>query len=213
MRHDGTLTWQGHPVAAEPAPTTRERLLELAAEVFAHEGYGAVSVRDLARRSSLTTGAIYAHFLNKAELLVEAIDARVAADVESSRDRTDVTFVNYLAQLGRHYPERRDLRALLVEGAAAARNDATVRDRLAAEQGERFDSWVAEYQAGQERGELDPSLDMRDTVLLLWTVELGLGVVEAIGLAPPDPDTWSELMRRLVHAIEAPGPEPTDGDL
>ena len=48
--------WQGHSVEPDPTPTTRERLLDLAAEVFAEEGYGAVSVRDLARRSSLTTG-------------------------------------------------------------------------------------------------------------------------------------------------------------
>ena len=45
-------------------PLTRDRLLDLAGQVFAEEGYAAVSVRDLARRSSLTTGAIYAHFLN-----------------------------------------------------------------------------------------------------------------------------------------------------
>ena len=91
--------------ALEPEQhATRARLLELAAQVFAEEGYGAVSVRDLARRSSLTTGAIYAHFLNKAELLVEAIDARVAADVETSRDRTDITFREYLTDLNRRYP-------------------------------------------------------------------------------------------------------------
>jgi len=188
----------------EPARSTRERLLELAAEVFAAEGYGAVSVRDLARRSSLTTGAIYAHFLNKAELLVEAIDARVATGVDTSRDRTDLTFLDYLTDLNRRHPERSDLRALLLEGATAARNDVAVRERLTAEQGERLESWVAEYQAGQERGELDPSLDIRAAVLMLWSIELGLGVVEALGLEAPDPEAWAELTRRLIRAIEAP---------
>ncbi|HYF44907.1 MAG TPA: helix-turn-helix domain-containing protein [Acidimicrobiales bacterium] len=191
-------------MSAEPAPTTRERLLELAAEVFAEEGYAAVSVRDLARRSSLTTGAIYAHFLNKAELLVEAIDARVATDVDTSRDRSDLTFLDYLTDLNRRYPERSDLRALLLEGATAARNDAAVRERLTAEQGQRLESWVAEYEAGKGRGELDPDLDMRAVVLMLWSIELGLGVVEALGLDAPDPDAWAELTRRLVRAIEAP---------
>jgi AcrR family transcriptional regulator len=197
-------TWRGRDVAAEPAPTTRERLLDLATEVFAEEGYAAVSVRDLARRSSLTTGAIYAHFLNKAELLVAAIDARVAADVDTSRDRTDLNFLDYLTDLNRRYPERHDLRALLLEGATAVRNDAAVRERLTAEQGERFESWVAEYDAGQERGELDPELDMRAVVLMLWSIELGLGVVEALGFDAPDPDAWAELTRRLIQAIEAP---------
>jgi AcrR family transcriptional regulator len=190
--------------AAVPEPhATRARLLELAAQVFAEEGYAAVSVRDLARRTSLTTGAIYAHFLNKAELLVEAIDARVDADMETERDR-DLTFRGYLTELNRRHPERSDLRALLLEGATAARNDAAVRERITAEQEERFASWVAEYEAAQAKGELDPAVDMRTAVLMLWSIELGLGVVEALGLAPPDPDAWAELTSRFVHAIEPP---------
>lgn len=183
---------------------TRDRLLELATEVFATEGYAAVSVRDLARRSSLTTGAIYAHFLNKAELLVEAIDARVDSGVEADRDRADITFEAYLTELNRRYPERADLRALLLEGATAARNDAAVRERLTAEQGERFASWLAEYEAAQTSGELDPDVDMRAAVLMLWSIELGLGVVEALGLAPPDPDAWADLTNRLVRSIQPP---------
>jgi AcrR family transcriptional regulator len=195
---------------SDAAPTggdqhaTRARLLELATQAFAEEGYAAVSVRDLARRSSLTTGAIYAHFLNKAELLVEAIDARVAADVETSRDRTDLTFRDYLTDLNRRYPERGDLRALVIEGATAARNDPVVRERITAEQAERFASWVDEYEAAQERGELDPRVDMRAAVLMLWSIELGLGVVEALGLESPDPEAWAELTRRLVRSIEPP---------
>ena len=183
---------------------TRARLLELATEVFAEEGYAAVSVRDLARRSSLTTGAIYAHFLNKAELLVEAIDARVAADVEPPGERPEVTFRDYLTDLNRRFPERADLRALLLEGATAARNDAAVRDRLTAEQGDRVRSWVEEYEAAQAGGELDPAVDMRTVVLMLWSMELGLGVIEALGLEAPDPEAWAELTSRFIEAIEGP---------
>jgi AcrR family transcriptional regulator len=195
--------------APKAAPTgeqhgTRARLLELATEVFAEEGYAAVSVRDLARRSSLTTGAIYAHFLNKAELLVEAIDARVATDVETSRDRTDISFESYLTDLNRRFPERSDLRALLLEGATAARNDAAVRERLTEEQGQRLASWVADYEGAQSRGELDPEVDMRAAVLMLWSIELGLGVIEALGLEGPDPDAWAELTGRFIQSIEGP---------
>jgi len=53
-------------VSAPEQHSTRALLLEVATGAFAEEGYAAVSVRDLARRTSLTTGAIYAHFLNKA---------------------------------------------------------------------------------------------------------------------------------------------------
>lgn len=189
------------PAAGPEQHATRAKLLELAAEVFAQEGYGAVSLRDLARRSSLTTGAIYAHFLNKAELLVEAIDARVMHDVDTSRDRTDLTFEVYLTDLNRRFVERADLRALLLEGAVAARNDPAVRERLTAEQGERFESWVAEYEAAQSRGDLDGDVDMRAFVLMLWSIELGLGVVEALGLDHPDPEAWADLTGRLVRSV------------
>jgi hypothetical protein len=128
----------------------------------------------------------------------------VAADVETSRDRTDLTFQDYLTDLNRRYPERGDLRALVIEGATAARNDPVVRERITAEQAERFASWVEEYEAAQERGELDPEVDMRAAVLMLWSIELGLGVVEALGLESPDPEAWAELTRRLVRSIEPP---------
>ena len=195
--------------APAPAPepdqhATRARLLELATKAFAEEGYAAVSVRDLARRSSLTTGAIYAHFLNKAELLVEAIDARVATDVEPPGERPEVTFRDYLTDLNRRFPERADLRALLLEGATAARNDAAIRERLSAEQGDRVRSWVEEYEVAQAGGELDPAVDMRTAVLMLWSMELGLGVIEALGLEAPDPEAWAELTRRFIQAIERP---------
>jgi len=188
----------------EPAtPLTRDRLLELAGQVFADEGYAAVSVRDLARRSSLTTGAIYAHFLNKADLLVEAIDARVDAGVEAPRD-IETTFRDYLEDVGRRVGERTQLRALLLEGAATARGDAAVRERLNREQVRRMESWVVEYEAAQAAGQLDPALDMRAAVMMLWAMELGLGVLEAFGIEDPDPEAWAELTRRFVQAIEAP---------
>lgn len=187
-------------------PLTRDRLLELATQVFAEEGYASVSVRDLARRMSLTTGAIYAHFLSKADLLVEAIDARVAADIEGSREGPETTFRDYLVALNRRFAERADLRALLVEGATAARNDPAVRERLGGDQENRLHAWVAEYVAAQERGELDAALDMRTAVLMLWSIELGAGIIEALGFEPPDPDAWAELTGRFMRSIEAEHP-------
>ena len=132
--------------------------MELATEVFAEEGYAAVSVRDLARRSSLTTGANYAHFLNKAELLVEAIDARVATDVETAGERPEIssetTSPTSTAGSRAGGPP-----GVLIEG-RPARNDAAVRERLTAEQGDRVRSWVAEYEAAQAEASSIP-VDMR----------------------------------------------------
>src|SRR5215472_8376442 len=54
--------------------TTRERLIEAAADVIAEEGYDRAGVQEIARRAGLTNGAIYANFRDKSELLAEAVE-------------------------------------------------------------------------------------------------------------------------------------------
>src|SRR4051794_33905128 len=63
--------------------TTRAALIDTATGMFVDEGYGAVSVRDLARGTGLTTGAIYGHYRNKADLLAAAVHGRIEAELES----------------------------------------------------------------------------------------------------------------------------------
>ena len=46
-----------------------------AAKMFAKQGYVDTSMRDIAQRAGLTTGALYGHFRGKADLLAEAISA------------------------------------------------------------------------------------------------------------------------------------------
>jgi AcrR family transcriptional regulator len=68
---------------AAKALATRRVLVDLAADLFAEQGYLQTSIRDIARRGSMTTGAIYGHFRNKADLLAEAINTRTAEELES----------------------------------------------------------------------------------------------------------------------------------
>src|SRR4051794_33672175 len=67
---------------AARSQATRAALVELAAELFAEQGYIQTSIRDIARRASMTSGAIYGQFRNKADLLVEAISTRTAQELE-----------------------------------------------------------------------------------------------------------------------------------
>ena len=77
------------PIKAAVEEHTRARILAIAAEQFAREGYAATSVRDIARSAGVTVGAIYVHFPSKGRLLVavyeegarrigRAVDAAVA---------------------------------------------------------------------------------------------------------------------------------------
>lgn len=59
--------------------STRERLLDVALEVFGEVGYTGATITEIERRVGLTpgTGSFYRHFPDKAALLREAVDREV----------------------------------------------------------------------------------------------------------------------------------------
>jgi AcrR family transcriptional regulator len=61
---------------------TRYRLMDAAARLMAHQGYVGTSVRAIASRAGLTTGAIYAQFPGGKEELFLAILASVGREVQ-----------------------------------------------------------------------------------------------------------------------------------
>ena len=54
---------------------THERIVSAAAKLFRRDGYSATGVDRLMHAAGLTRGGFYAHFRDKAALLVEAIDS------------------------------------------------------------------------------------------------------------------------------------------
>src|SRR5438477_13074821 len=82
---------QAPPVVAPV--NTRERLIAAAIEVFAEQGYEGARLQDIARTAGLTTGAVYANFRGKNELLSAAIG-----------DRADVEMDSLLAEAHDHRP-------------------------------------------------------------------------------------------------------------
>lgn len=53
---------------------TRERILEVATELFAKQGPDAVGVREIATKANVNLSAINYHFKNKSNLVVEVLD-------------------------------------------------------------------------------------------------------------------------------------------
>jgi TetR/AcrR family transcriptional regulator, regulator of cefoperazone and chloramphenicol sensitivity len=57
-----------------PQPgNTRERILEVALELFHDQGYAGTSIRDIAQRMAITKAAVYYHFPSKESLLAELL--------------------------------------------------------------------------------------------------------------------------------------------
>ncbi len=190
--------------APRPTPkarATRARLIETAADAFVDDGYGATSVRDIADRAGLTSGAIYGHFSNKANLLGEAVRLRLTEDLEHRGTFEESDLADWLAHNFRDYRLRRELRALIVEGAAAARTDDEVRALLHDVVRSKEEEWASDYRGVWEREGLDPSIDPESVLLLLLAAEMGLGVLEALEVDLPAPDVLAAVVRKLVSAL------------
>jgi AcrR family transcriptional regulator len=188
----------------EKARATRAALIRFAGEYFVDEGYGAVSVRDLARRMQLTSGAIYGHFRSKADLLVAAIRQRIASDLEAPYAGRALGLVDHLTAQARAYRSRAAMRALLVEGAAAARVDPDVRQQLRDAHAAKLGEWRSLYGKLQDNGEIDAAVDVDAMLDFVWAVELGLGVLEALDADLPKPSRWAATARRAMGSFTEP---------
>ncbi len=192
--------------SGEPA-TTRELLVELAAEVFADEGYAAASVRDLGRRAGVTSGAIYGNFRGKADLLAEAVDARLAADGWTLPDDDDAqSLLDFVADQFAHSKGRAQLISLLLEGAVAARVDGEVKRRLQKPIARRLNDSAAAFEARRSAEGLDPAVDVDAAVKMLWSIEIGLRVLAALGIAAPAPESGSDVVRHFLQGLQSTTP-------
>jgi AcrR family transcriptional regulator len=183
-------------------------LIEVAAEMFAERGYVETSMRDIAHRASLTTGALYGHFRNKAELLAEAISIRISEEFDHDRPESlnDRSMRASLKDFVMNFQRRQELRALLLQGAAAAQTDDETRARLRDEQRIHLDRWLKEYEADRDLLGIDRSVDMAAVSLFTWSAEIGLGLLEVLGIAP-SPDGWADVYDRLVRGLALPPEE------
>ncbi len=143
----------------------RDRILQVAEEMFASQGYRAVSIRDIARACGVTNAALYYHFPSKEALFREVLlrhldqlrERMVAAAQahERFRDQLQAMLEVYATTLSRHrvsmFAWRRELLAL---------KEASPDERKALiQQAQRavLDPLAAVLQEAIQRGELRPA--------------------------------------------------------
>jgi AcrR family transcriptional regulator len=176
----------------------------MAGELFAERGYVQTSIRDLGRRAGVTSGAIYGHFRSKADLLAETISAGTSSLLEADTMglEGDSDHVDTLTRQALRAPTRRRLRALIVQGAAAAQTDDETQTRLREEQRAHIDVWVTSFQRDRVRLGIDPTVDVEAALLYTWAAELGLGVLESMGIEPKAIRAWADIQNRLARSLQ-----------
>jgi AcrR family transcriptional regulator len=194
--------------AVTTEPSTRDRLVAAAIEVFVAQGYEQARVQDIARAAGLTTGAIYANFRDKRELLLAAIADRSAAEVETLLHAAANTPPrDLLATLGSRIAFRENDRPLLLDAVVASERDGALADLLRDALGQRHDRIADLVEQGKSDRSIDPAIDTDVLTRFCLTVALGALVVRALALPQPDPDQWAALIERLLDA-SAPTEEP-----
>ena len=191
-----------------------DRLLHAAAEVFAEKGYEKAGVAEIARRSGVTTGAIYNRFGGKAELLLEAVDHHVPDSLDAvlnsgrSGSATDV-----LSSLGDHLLDDLDGgHGLFLEAVVAARRDPELAARLrsrVADEDRRLGKIINE---GTSDGLLDSDLDEQAVVRLAHAIGFGMLLTRSMGLDLPDPDHWHAVIDRILAGLALPTDDSPPGD-
>jgi AcrR family transcriptional regulator len=201
-RYDG---W----VSAVSAPTTRERLMAAAIEVFLSDGYERARVHDVARAAGMTTGAIYANYRGKAELLFDAITDRADLELDGLLEGTASHETReLLGVLGDRLVQPRRQPALLLEAIVAARRDDTLGALLRERLGAREQLVARLIEQGKADGSIDPGLDTEVLARFCVTLALGALAVRSLELDPAAPEEWHSLIARLLDAC-APAGEST----
>jgi AcrR family transcriptional regulator len=197
-----TAVLPDQPTRPTTGPSTRDRLVTAAIEVFREQGYEQARVQDIARAAGLTTGAIYANFRDKAELLLAAIATSStievgtllqAAESNPSRDA--------LVDLGTRMAFREHDRPLLLDAVVASRRDPALAEHLRELITGRHRRFAHLADAGKAEGVIDPELDTDTLTRFCLTLAFGSIVIGSLGLREPDHDHWVALIERLIDAL------------
>lgn len=208
-------TSSDRPDASSPeADALGERLLEAAAEVFGERGYDKAGVAEIARRAGVTTGAIYARYPGKAELLVEAIDPHAGDELEmlfadhQFQGRMEDILLAAGSSLVQPDADECERTSLLLESFVAARRHPEVAEVLRDRVLERRDRFTEIIEAAKADGGIDESIDTASLVLFCHALGFGFLLVDALELTTPDPAPWQTLIAHLVDALgNAPASE------
>ena len=199
------------PVVLE---STRTRLLDAAVAVFRERGYDGAGVHEIARRAGLTTGAIYANFRGKADLLFEAIGARSGHELDEllAASRTKLTAAELLAELGSHLLDTDGddgvaaaSRGLLIEAFVAARRDQDLAELVRSLVDQRLEAVGAIV----DRAKADGSITgVTSDAVCRFGIVLALGslLYTSIGIDRPDEGEWSALIHRIVRSLKEETP-------
>ncbi len=183
--------------------------MDAAVEEFAENGYESTTVSGIAERAGVTTGALYAHFDGKLELLMATLGVvsvgefwrQVGAAAQLPWHEARVALTRSLAKK----PDQRAL--LLLDTIVLARRDEEIASTIRGTMNTYLDAMKRAIGVGTEQGLVDPSMSHEDVAAMYAAVTLGLLVLECIGGERPSTKGLAQLTDLLLQAHTTTEPD------
>jgi len=199
------------PHRRNPA-ATRRALLDATLSLLAERGESGVRVTEVARRAGTTTGAIYSHFRDRAELLAAAYVDKFAGEIgndvsaleavlDSATDRESAAAALLTLVIVPDDDFRRERRWQRIEALAATRRHPGLVEQFAQLQRELDTRIVAVLERARELGLVGTDVDLRSVAALIQAVPLGLVITDLEASAAPDREAWIGVVARIAAAF------------
>jgi AcrR family transcriptional regulator len=180
-------------------------LIEAALAEFSEKGYEAATVTGIAERAGVTTGALYAHFQGKLDLLLQALGLTPAHELfENLAEVATQPWTRVAHLLGENMAAAPDHSTLLLlDAIVAARRDPRVAEILRDGLATYETTMTRATEAGVVLGLLDPGLPAEDLSRVLILLALGRLVVAAIDAPAPSGDAYERIAELLLQSSGA----------
>lgn len=189
------------------AETTR-RLLDAAVAEFVERGYEGALISNIARRAGVTTGAVYARWRGKNDVLVSALDHILEQLLPDRRIRDyglDELPVSAMMEAWISSLLTSDgTKGILVQLYGSARSSPELEVRLQRFLNTQADQLGRLAERGVEEGFLDPELSAVATTRLIQAIGVGAHLLLSAGLEEhhhPSEQEWKALLARLMGGL------------
>ncbi|MCY3807670.1 MAG: TetR/AcrR family transcriptional regulator [bacterium] len=191
---------------------TTRRLLEAAAAEFVEHGYEKAVVSDIARRAGVTTGAVYARWPHKSDVMVAALD-RIFEEILPEQRIKDfgsdaLPVGDIFVMWGALLLSSDATQDVLVQVFGSARNNPAVQERLQRFLGDQADQLAHLVDRGKDEGIFDPELGTASVTLMIQAIGIGTHLLLSAGrddLHLPSEREWAELIARLLGGLKPQG--------
>ncbi len=185
---------------------TTKKLLDAAASAFVEHGYEGAGVNDIARRAGVTSGAIYARWPRKNDMMADAVDHMFHRVLPEQRLKElgidQLPAFNLISMWSALLLRPDPAQEVLVQAFATARTNEAVQERLSQYLNERGDQVNRLVERAMAEATEDAGFSTTAVTLLIQAVAIGMVLILSAGLGDrhmPPHEEWVKLNEALLN--------------